>query len=420
MVRKLVALSGWRRSSWRFEGWKDCYLAFNDPPGELLHIILSLVRWGRSADAFNVEQLVSVAGSLTAVNLLMVLPQVKHIHFFDMNPCAIAWGKMLIELIKASRSPQHFISQLFARDVLTFEEQQGFPLRCSNQQEYLQQPISRTLRDKAQGAMSAGSADVYGRILMPYQEGVVQWGWHTPRLQPCEDRKQLTTCTRSGLGSQGRLPEDGVGSYQYGEGWLSSQWTFDQVRGKLLKTPVSWCAGVDFSTAAPEQIAPQGKNALLFLQDMFSSEFASSWPMATARSLAHRHRLLLAQSITADKGQLLQELRGDSWHSWSDWDSQALLPSELCGCCPGCRPPGLSGEMLWRCHPLLRAGHQEHQRRLLEELTGPRLALEKSGAVLVAFAFAMRVQCPCSWISLGRGPNVWVQIIRMSVKYEIV
>jgi len=116
MVRKLVALSGWRRSSWRFEGWKDCYLAFNDPPGgagegffwrvfygflgwactmcvllnrhrytvalglhlqhlstgELLHIILSLVRWGRSADAFNVEQLVSVAGSLTAVNLLMV------------------------------------------------------------------------------------------------------------------------------------------------------------------------------------------------------------------------------------------------------------------------------------------------------------------------------------------------------------
>lgn len=28
----------------------------------------------------------------------------KHIHFFDMNPCAIAWGKMLIELIKAGTS----------------------------------------------------------------------------------------------------------------------------------------------------------------------------------------------------------------------------------------------------------------------------------------------------------------------------
>ena len=34
-------------------------------------------------------------------------------------------------------------------------------------QEFLQQPISRTLREEAQGAMSADSADVYGRILMP-------------------------------------------------------------------------------------------------------------------------------------------------------------------------------------------------------------------------------------------------------------
>lgn len=36
---------------------------------------------------------------------------------------------------------------------------------------------------------------------------------------------------------------------------------------EALPSEVSWCAGVDFSTAAPEQIAPQGKNALLFLQD---------------------------------------------------------------------------------------------------------------------------------------------------------
>ncbi len=41
-----------------------------------------------------------------------------------------------------------------------------------------------------------------------YQEGIVKPHWNTPRLQPCEDR-QLMNCTRSGLGSQGRLPEDG-------------------------------------------------------------------------------------------------------------------------------------------------------------------------------------------------------------------
>ena len=39
------------------------------------------------------------------------------------------------------------------------------------------------------------------------------------------------------------------------------------IKQKALPSEVSWCAGVDFSTAAPEQIAPQGKNALLFLQD---------------------------------------------------------------------------------------------------------------------------------------------------------
>lgn len=42
-----------------------------------------------------------------------------------------------------------------------------------------------------------------------YQEGLVKPHWNTPRLQPCEDR-QLMNCTRSGLGSQGRLPEDGA------------------------------------------------------------------------------------------------------------------------------------------------------------------------------------------------------------------
>eukprot|EP00438_Fugacium_kawagutii_P032508 Skav233908 [mRNA] locus=scaffold435:407753:431166:+ [translate_table: standard] len=40
---------------------------------------------------------------------------------------------------------------------------------------------------------------------------------------------------------------------------------------------------------------------------------------------SHFHdQLLVAQSITAEKGQLLQELRADRWHSLSDWDSQAV------------------------------------------------------------------------------------------------
>ena len=38
----------------------------------------------------------------------------------------------------------------------------------------------------------------------------------------------------------------------------------------------------------------------------------------------------------------ITSFRTTTW-SWLQ-PSQALLPSEICGCCPGCRPPGLSGE----------------------------------------------------------------------------
>lgn len=111
--------------------------------------------------------------------------------------------------------------------------------RNSILEDYLKQPISMALREEAVLRLSAESAAVYREILVPklgwngkrhdmqgndatqthtlwslerkprYQEGLVKPHWNTPRLQPCEDR-QLMNCTRSGLGSQGRLPEDGA------------------------------------------------------------------------------------------------------------------------------------------------------------------------------------------------------------------
>ena len=54
---------------------------------------------------------------------------------------------------------------------------------------------------------------------------------------------------------------------------------------------------------------------------------------------------------------------------WKPIPFQVLLPSHLCGACPGCRPSGLSGEMLRQRHPLLLAKHETLTQRLLEELT---------------------------------------------------
>lgn len=67
---------------------------------------------------------------------------------------------------------------------------------------------------------------------------------------------------------------------------------------------------MDFPLAKAHEIAPQsGGTGLLYLQDMFSSEFACGWPLSGALALQQRfQRLLVAQSITARKGELLQVL----------------------------------------------------------------------------------------------------------------
>ena len=162
--RTASALPGWRDSSWPFQGWADCYIAFNDPPGELLHIILTLVR----ARLLEVDRLVSVAGSMTALNFLTALNP-GHIHFFDMNPCAIQWGRMLCELILLSDTPQEFVSRLFARNVTEFEHHSG-KLTVLNQDRYLMWPASAGLRNSTQRFLSHEAAAVYSQILRSYQD----------------------------------------------------------------------------------------------------------------------------------------------------------------------------------------------------------------------------------------------------------
>lgn len=378
-----VALQGRSAFSWNFNGWPDCYLAPNDPPGELLHIVLTLVR----AKLLNVGQLVSVVGSMTVLNFLTALSPAA-IHFFDMNPCAVAWGKMLCELISVSESPQVFISRLFARDVRVFEEEHG-KLVCFNQEQFLQEPPSWKWRWESEELLSKESREVYQTVLCPYQEGLSRIGWNTPRILPCEDRRLLRNSTRSGLGSQGRLPEDGFASYLYGEGWLASEWTYQQVQLRLQQVPITWTSGIDFVKArAEDMILDQcrhakdstGNTTLLFLMDMFSSGFAGSWPAKEVLRMQElAGRLVVIQSITEQKSELVQEptcgLDGSlRWVSLSDWQSMALMPPHLFHVgdklLPGCRPAGLSGEMLRLHHPLrAQTATEPLLERLLDELT---------------------------------------------------
>ncbi|CAE7553970.1 rnf217 [Symbiodinium sp. CCMP2592] len=138
-------------------------MAFNDPPGEMLHIVLSLLR----ARLVDIDRLVSVAGSMTALNLLTAVNP-RRLHFFDMNPCAILWGKLLCELILLSSTPQEFISRLFARSVAEFECDAG-QLTFRNQEKFLARPVSAAMREETRQALSDEAASVYSQILSGYQ-----------------------------------------------------------------------------------------------------------------------------------------------------------------------------------------------------------------------------------------------------------
>lgn len=118
-------------------GFKDVYFGANEPWGETLHDIFTLIAHkftqadaktrdfgkkesnrGHVGDALQVsfpcqvEHYVSVVGSMNALNFLTAI-RPKQIHFFDLNPAAVSWGKLLVELVRASASPQDFAARKY-------------------------------------------------------------------------------------------------------------------------------------------------------------------------------------------------------------------------------------------------------------------------------------------------------------------
>ncbi|CAJ1383235.1 unnamed protein product [Effrenium voratum] len=356
-----------KRESTTFAGWSNCYLGCNDPYGETLHSILSLVR----AKYLTVDRFVSVVGSFVALQFLLVLKP-KALHFFDMNPQQVLWAKMLCELIAISQTPQEFISRVFARPVRGFERRLGSGgftgerLTHLNQHRFLRLAASKRWRDSTLQRLSASGRATYREVLMPLQEDEKP-GWFTPQLLPCEDRRRFRAKARTGLGPQGRLPGDRFASMLYGEGWLTNQQTFHLVKCKLARTPITWTAGIDFTGAAPEDLIQgeersRGERTLLFAMDMWSSHFARPLPRQSTLRWRNEGRLVAVQSITAEKHELVQELVGSDdlrWRSLSEWDSGELLPPHICQVGEvlheGCRlEPGL-GDL--DAHPLLAERH---------------------------------------------------------------
>merc|ERR1719198_1544875 len=139
---------------------------------------------------------------------------------------------MQTELIKMSKTPQEFITRLYSRDVDAFERSEGQKLTYINQMKFLKQNMSSVIRENTKRQLTPISLAAYTEIMELYQDGERHnKGWKVDGpLLPCEDRCKLRQFSMSKLGTQPYAKVDGYSSFLYGEGFLSSQWTFDRVK----------------------------------------------------------------------------------------------------------------------------------------------------------------------------------------------
>ena len=148
-----------KKESTTFAGWSNCYLGpavkglhkvlagSNDPYGETLHSLLSLVK----AKVLSVDRFVSVVGSFVALQFLPLALEKSHstalrlvlrpksLHFFDMNPqqaknlrpsmenhpksfetfiefhCRCFGRRCSVSSSASPKTPQEYISRVFAR-----------------------------------------------------------------------------------------------------------------------------------------------------------------------------------------------------------------------------------------------------------------------------------------------------------------
>jgi len=325
-------------TSHKFGGFKDVYLASDSPYGEAVHIVDTLL----ARQFTHVDSFTSVIGSFHALHLLVAI-QPKHLSFFDMNPEAVVWGQMQVELIQMSASPQEYISRLFARDVSSFEKTSG-KLTYLNQQKFMEMEIDDAVRQDVRGKLSPTSRQAYQEVMEFYQDATARhhgWAVNGP-IFPCEDRRKFSLYTRTHLGPHPVTGADSWASFLYGEGFLSSQWTFDRVRNTLNTVPINWVKGVDFPNASPETFVPKsnGERAVVFVLNMFAAEiYAAKWApekLKAWRDTAGSEDLVLLQTTTANKSELVMQYQDAAkdqepgWVSWSDWNSADFLPCAIC------------------------------------------------------------------------------------------
>jgi len=258
-----------------FQSPASVFACISDPWYDVVHSAKSLAR---TLDHGVVDTFVSVVGGLSSFNYLLFL-EPKRIEFFDVNPHALRYGKMIVELIGISQTREEFISHLFSRSLTAFE-QAGGKLSVRNQLSFLQVQPDELMRNLTQTALSEDAGRAFRDVLSEHQRvSFTDDGWRqgltkvNPEkyyryviqlMLPVEEEESERILSPSGLGGlhnscicySCKSREETIRwaqnkpncadwlrkwvnncSFHYGEGWLRDAASFDRVRDMLLRVP---------------------------------------------------------------------------------------------------------------------------------------------------------------------------------------
>jgi len=185
-----------------------------------------------------VDTFATVIGGFSGLNYLLDMDP-KRIILFDVNPHAVEYSKMMVQIISISSSPKDYISRVFSRTVPA-----DLDLSCETQDQYLKQKFEPELLRDTMSKLTPESQETFKKFLLPLvQSDAVMLAPDQPgnccRLLPCWPYGKYVPVS---AGGSSRRDSDGAGdvvpntnTFYYGIGWLKSKASFVHVRDLLQR-----------------------------------------------------------------------------------------------------------------------------------------------------------------------------------------
>ena len=231
--------AGGRAGPEPFRSESQLYLASADRMDKVLANLRALDR----LPDVKPETYATVIGGLSGLNYLLRL-EPRHIAFFDINPSAVRYAKLVCQMIVISDGPRHFVSRMFGRSVDAWLDSMGRnDLTVDNQMEYLASPVNEALVRDTLSRLSPGNRETFETCIRPHLTGETKDGARNcRRLLPCwpiDERVPVGAGESLGCDERGGLVPN-TNTFFYGHGWLGSPQSFQLVKLILAQASVSF------------------------------------------------------------------------------------------------------------------------------------------------------------------------------------